>query len=181
MLGEIVRGVIEGAVGAIREGRRSRAPQAQLSPTNNYYFVDTHGAITPDQVLGPSWLSVDDMVPSTLHVQFVASEDDEDYFDVDQPAMVLVFDMQDDDEVTVGMRLGEELAIDVAPGVYGVLSVAYMDDDLDMVDGIGFTAVSIDEWGYDVYSAVELYEVDEEEADDFLRELDAELAGAFSA
>lgn len=179
LISEAIEGGVRGLIEGFRGRGRSRAPRAELAPTNNFFFADPQMPIQPQQALVPAVVPMGE-IPSTLHMEFVSSEEDEGYFGVDQPALVMVFSLQDDNEITVGMRLGEELHVDVAPGAYGVIAMVYADEDLDIVDGIGFAVVPVEDWALDVQFELELFEVDEAGADACLEEIDEILESLFA-
>ena len=121
---EVLWGAATGAVsGALDAAGRTRAPRTDLSPTNNYFFMGAQDEVAPEQILVPAAFTMDDVIPSTLHVSYAASEEDEDWFEVTQPAVVSVFAFGSDDELTAGMRLGQQIDVDVAPDLYGALVV----------------------------------------------------------
>lgn len=177
-----VMGLIELATEIVRTMKGSGAPQPQVAPGNNFFFMTPQGPIAPQTMLGPqvSGYGYEPLAASRLHVNFTAGEDDDDYFSLDQPAVVMVAPLEEDDELTVGLRLANQLDVEVAPGWYGVLAVVYMDDDLNEVDGLGFTLVPVEDWGYDIDVDVELMEADEVEAEEMLEEIDDALAEAFA-
>ena len=116
---EVLLGAAGAVSGALDATGRTGARRTDLSPTSRFFLMGAADRVSPDEALVPAALTSDDPVPSTLHVSFAASEEDEGWFTEAQPAMVSVFAFESDDDLNVGMRLGQRLDVDVAPGIHG--------------------------------------------------------------
>lgn len=146
----IAKGIIDflhGGVQAVLENKERQQPvvvNVNQAGGGNYPMIVP--VSHPGQYALPN-ADIEASLPTPFSVTFEAiDEGTRDYLNLNQPVLVLIFDPNEPDEtIVVTTELGDGLSGEFYPGLYSLLALVLMGEDMEQIDAIGVADFTIED------------------------------------